>query len=168
MGNILDLFRLDGKKAIVTGASGGIGQKLRQGLKDYVDVDQRLLGELGRSATPDEIAEAMHVSVSDAAVYAQMLTAARQKQQLHAPEETEPDEEEDQSVENTAYFQSRQRILELLSVLDDQQRELLTLRYGLEGGLPMDPAQVGSRLGLTAEEVVTMEAAALAKLRQES
>jgi len=148
--------------------SGGIGQKLRQGLRDYVDVDQRLLGELGRSPTPEEIAEAMHVPVADVAVYAEMLTAARRRQQLQVPEEAEQEEEADQSVENTAYFQSRQRILELLSVLDEQQKQLLTLRYGLEGGLPMDPAQVGSRLGLTAEEVVKLEAAALAKLRQES
>ena len=34
MANILELFRLDGKKAIVTGASGGIGQKLVEALAE--------------------------------------------------------------------------------------------------------------------------------------
>lgn len=148
--------------------NGGLGEKLRQGVKDYVDVDQRLLGELGRSPVPEEIADAMHISAADVAVYAEMLDAARRRQQIHAPEATSPDEEEDQAVENTAYFQSRQRIFELLSVLNEKERQLLTLRYGLEGGLPLDPVQVGRQMNMTGEEVVQLEAAALAKLRQES
>ena len=61
----------------------------------------------------------------------------------------------------------RQRITELLSVLPDQEAEVLTLRYGLEGSKPMDHAQTGAKLGLTAQEVMTLEAAALAKLRTE-
>ena len=75
--------------------------------------------------------------------------------------------EEDQAVEDTAYFQMRQRILELLSVLPEADSRLLTLRYGLEGGLPLSPEETGRKLGLTPQEVVMKEAAALAKLRNE-
>ena len=60
----------------------------------------------------------------------------------------------------------RQRIMELLSNLSEADAKLLTLRYGLEGGAPLTPQQVGAKLGLTPEEVVAREAAALAQLRK--
>ena len=69
-------------------------------------------------------------------------------------------------VEDTAMFQMRQRILDLLSGLSEADQNLLTLRFGLEGGRPMTPEETGRKLGLTPEEVVTREAAALAQLRQ--
>ena len=43
--------------------------------------------------------------------------------------------------------------------------KLLTLRYGLEGGMPLNPEDTGKKLGLTPQEVVTREANALTKLR---
>ena len=60
----------------------------------------------------------------------------------------------------------RQRIEELLSVLDERDAKLLSLRFGLEGGAPLSPGEAGKRLGLTPEEVVAKEAAALGKLRE--
>ena len=83
-----------------------------------------------------------------------------------APKKEEP-QEEDQAVENTAYFQMRQRITELLSVLPEDAAKILTLRFGLEGGLPLSPEETGRKLGMTAQEVLAAESAALAKLRQE-
>ncbi len=149
--------------------ASGLGQKLRSGLKDYVDVDQRLLTELGRNPTLAEMAEAMHITEADAAVYEDMLRSARSRQQVEAAREpAEPTADDEQAVEDTAYFQSRQRILELLSALSEQETQLLSLRYGLEGGLPLSPEQTGAKLGITPEEVVNMEAAALMKLRQDS
>jgi RNA polymerase primary sigma factor len=69
-------------------------------------------------------------------------------------------------VEDTAYFQMRQRIEDLLSNLDDRFAKLLTMRFGLDGKPPMTPEQAGQRMGMTPEEVVTAEAAALTKLRE--
>ena len=148
--------------------SGEMGQKLRQGMEDYRDVDQKLLAELGRNPTLEEIAQAMHVEAEEAAVYSNMLTMAQTRRQVdEAMEEKEPEPEEDQAVEGTAYFQMRQRIGELLSVLPAEDAELLTLRFGLEGGMPMSPEETGRKLGLTPQEVVTKEANALAKLRRQ-
>ena len=70
-------------------------------------------------------------------------------------------------MEDTAYFQMRQRITELLSVLSEEDAKLLSLRFGLEGGMPMSPEETGRKLGLTAQEVVLKEASALAALRKE-
>ncbi len=148
--------------------SGGLGQKLRQGMEDYRDMDQKLLYDLGRNPTLEEIAEAMHVSGEEAAVYANMLTMAKSRQQVEAVmEPREPEPEEEQAVEDTAYFQMRQRIMELLSTLTETDARLLTLRFGLEGGLPLSPEETGKKLGLTPQEVVNREANALAKLRQQ-
>ena len=145
----------------------GVGQKLRQAMEDYRSVDERLLSELGRNPTLEEIAEAMHITVEEAAAVAKTLDAARilaQAKQVAEPEQEQA--EEQQAVEDTAYFQMRQRIADLLSELDEQEKTLLTLRFGLEGGKPMSAEQIGARLGLTPEEVVKKETSALAKLRE--
>ena len=144
----------------------GVGQKMRQALEDYKAVDERLLGELGRNATIEEIAEEMHMSAEETALVKNMLDSARLMNRAKA--ENEPEEEtpeDEQHVEDTALFQMRQRIADLLSGLDDTDAKLLTMRFGLEGGLPLSPEETGRKLGLTPEEVVSREAAALAKLR---
>lgn len=147
--------------------SGDLGQKLRQGMEDYRDMDQKLLSELGRNPVLEEIAESMHVSVEEAAVYENMLTMAKVRQQVDEAMEPKQvlEEEEEQAVEDTAYFQMRQRIMELLSTLSPEDAKLLTLRYGLEGGMPLNPEDTGKKLGLTPQEVVAREANALTKLR---
>ena len=43
--------------------------------------------------------------------------------------------------------------------------ELHISGFGLEGGLPLGPEEVGRKIGLTPEEVLSRETAALAKLR---
>ena len=96
-----------------------------------------------------------------------MLENARLLQQAHpSPEDEETPEEAEQAVENTAAFQMHQRIADLLSSLEPEEARLLTLRFGLEGGKPMTPQETGRILGLTPDEVVAREAAALAKLRK--
>lgn len=156
------------KKAVILQArESGTGQKLRTALEDYRAVDQRLLSELGRNATIEEIAEELHMSPEEASVVKKMLDNAHiLAQAKKVPEPEEETEEDDQAVENTALFQMRQRIQDLLSELDAQDVKLLTLRFGLEGGLPLNPEETGRKLGLTPDEVVAREAAALAKLRK--
>ena len=155
-------------KAITLQArANGVGQKLRQALEDYRAVDERLLSDLGRNPTLEEIAAELHMTLQETETVAQMLDAARTVSRAKAdrqqPEETPEDE---MAVEDTAYFQMRQRIAELLGGLDAREQKLLTMRYGLEGGLPLSPEETGRKLGMTPDEVVAAEAAALAKLRK--
>ena len=157
------------KAVLLQAYNRGIGQRIRQGMSDYRDADQSLLSELGRNPTVEEIAEAIHVSVEEARTFGAILSQARvrqQTQQRMQPREETPDDE--QAVENTAYFQTRQRILEMLSTLSQQEAQLLTLRFGLEGGLPRTPEQIGELMGLAVDEVVKIEADALLKLRQQA
>lgn len=148
--------------------AAGVGERLYRAAEDYRAVDEKLLTELGRNPTLEEMAEGLHMPVGEIAAVAEMMECAKVLQQTRTPEEQLLPEEEDQAVEDTAYFQMRQRIAELLSGVSAEDAELLTLRYGLEGGKPMTPQQVGARMGITAEQVINREAAALSKIRQQN
>lgn len=155
-------------RAVVRHArQSGAGKRLRQSLEDYRTVDERLLGELGRNPSLEEIAQALHISPEQASILSKMLEDARL---VAAVRDQQPATEEDrqaqgQPVESTAAFHTRQRILDLLSVLSQEDSRLLTLRFGLEGSKPLSAEETSRQLGLTPEEVLQREAAALAKLR---
>ncbi len=154
------------KAVTLQARSNGVGQKMRRALEDYREVDERLLADLGRNPTLEEIAWELHMKPEEAAAVKKMLEDARLLAMAKKPEETEEEKEaEEQAVEDTALFQMRQRILDLLSGLNEADQKLLTLRFGLEGGKPLSPEETGRWLGLTSQEVVEREAAALAKLR---
>lgn len=154
------------KAVTLQARANGVGQKARRGLEDYKQVDERLLGELGRNPTLEEIAEQLHMELEEAESLQKMLDDARLLAQVKTPEEPEEEEQtQQQAVEETAQFQSRARILDMLSGLDQKEAELLTLRFGLEGKPPVTPEEAGKRLGISPQAVLQMEAAALAKLR---
>lgn len=161
------LFRIRQAMAgalLLQARNAGLGQKLREGMQDYQDADQKLLAELGRNPTTEEIAEELRIPAEEAATLEKMLLSAKARRRMTAPREEEP-EEAQQAVEDTAYFQSRQRVLDMLSELTQQEAKLICLRFGLEGGMPMSPQEVGEKLGLSPQQVVQTEAAALEKMR---
>ena len=154
------------RAVLIQAKESGLGQKMRTALEDYRSVDERLLAELGRNPTLEEIAEALHMTPDAAAVIRKNLDNARIL--ARAKKQPEPEEEEiaeTQAVEDTAYFQMRQRIQEMLSGLSEQEIQVISLRFGLEGGLPMSPEDTGRKLNLTRDEVVAIEAAAMIKMR---
>jgi RNA polymerase sigma factor (sigma-70 family) len=56
----------------------------------------------------------------------------------------------------------------LLDVLDEREREIVTLRYGLDCGDPRTLEEVGAALNLTRERIRQIERSALTKLRSPS
>ncbi len=56
------------------------------------------------------------------------------------------------------------KIRELLQEIDDREREILRLRFGLDSGEPMTLKEIGVRLGLTRERVRQLQNEALRKL----
>lgn len=157
------------KAVALQARSSGVFQKIREATEDYRAVDERLLSELGRNATLEEIARELHMSVEETESVKKILEDARLIQKTvkaeQEPEEEKP--EDQQAVEDTAYFQMRQRILELLSTLSEEDAKLLSLRFGLDKGKPLSPEETGARMGLTPQEVVAREAKALAMLRRQ-
>ena len=147
--------------------ASGLGQKMRQAVEDYRMVDERLLSELGRNPTLEEIAESMHMTVSETEAVRKFLENARLVGKAH--ETKEPDEEtpeDTQAVEDTAYYQTRERVDSLMSGISQLEQQVVTMRYGLDGKAPQTAAEVGRKLNLTVSEVVELETSALTKMRQ--
>ena len=156
-------------KAIVLQArSNGISQKMKKALQDYRAADQHLLTKRGRNPGLEEIAQEMHISLEQAKKKKKTMAdilLLQKAEKLAAPKEETAEDE--LPVEDTAYFQMRQRISEMLSVLDEQEAWILTMRFGLEKGLPMSTEEVAKALGITTAAVTACETAALSKLRAE-
>ena len=147
--------------------ASGLGQKMRQAVEDYRMVDERLLSELGRNPTLEEIAESMHMTVSETEAVRKFLENARLVGKAHETKEPEEESPEDtQAVEDTAYYQTRERVDSLMSGISELESKVVTMRYGLDGKAPQTAAEVGRKLGLTVTEVVELETAALTKMRQ--
>lgn len=157
------------KAVVLQARAEGVGRKMKQAMADYRNADEWLLSELGRNPTLSEIAAYIHLTEEETRAAADMLQAARLLQQAipSGPEADDTAAEEEQAVEDTAYFQMRGRVAEMLGTLDAQQAKILTLRFALDGGLPLTAEQVGEKLHLTAEQVAELENAALIKLRNE-
>ena len=61
-----------------------------------------------------------------------------------------------------------EELARLLAVLDEREREILRLRYGLDQGEPRTLEEVGERMHLTRERIRQIESRALCKLRHPS
>jgi RNA polymerase sigma factor (sigma-70 family) len=58
----------------------------------------------------------------------------------------------------------RQVLLDALLSLPDREREVVTLRYGIDGNEPRTLEEIGRRLGLTRERVRQIELDSLRRL----
>jgi RNA polymerase sigma factor (sigma-70 family) len=63
---------------------------------------------------------------------------------------------------------ARAHLAEAMCMLDDREREIVILRYGLDGTSPRTLSDVGERFDLTRERIRQIEGRALAKLRHPS
>lgn len=134
-------------------------------------VQRELTQKLGHTPTPNEIAEALELEPAQIREYLQM---ARQPVSLDMRigdnQDTELQdllEDEGASPENyTTHELLRQDIEGLLSELTPQQREVLTLRFGLTDGNELSLAKVGQRMNISRERVRQLERQALDHLRR--
>ncbi len=134
---------------------------------------QRLLQELGREPTEQELAEATGLdpirmvelqAAPGAPVSLELPVGEDEEQELgDVLADTESASPEDLATTQTLKDEV-QRVLE--SVLTPRERLVLQLRFGLGNGQAHPLAQVGRELGITRERVRQIEAGALAKLRQ--
>jgi RNA polymerase nonessential primary-like sigma factor len=132
---------------------------------------RELSQQLGRSATPAEIAKELEL---EPAQIREFLTLARQPVSLDLRVGDNQDtelrdllEDDGQSPEQfTAKESLREDIQGLLTELTPQQRDVLTLRFGLNNGKELSLAKVGEQLSLSRERVRQLERQALDYLRR--
>lgn len=133
---------------------------------------QRYLAQQnGHAASVTELAEELELSPKQVRDY---LERARQPLSLDLRVGDNQDTELGELLEDTgpspedfATHSSLQIDLEkLMEDLTPQQREVLSLRFGLSDGQPLTLAKIGHRLNISRERVRQIEREALAKLRK--
>jgi len=132
---------------------------------------RRLLQDLGREPTPDEIGSIMELSPERVE---EILKISQEPVSLQTPIGEEEDSNlgdfiEDQSApapSDAASFQLlKEQIDDVLHTLTDRERRVLQLRFGLEDGRSRTLEEVGREFGVTRERIRQIEAKALRKLR---
>lgn len=132
---------------------------------------KQLLQEFGREATPEEIAEEMHLPVERVRA---ILKMAQQPISMQSPvgdgdEASFGDFLEDKKAENpsevTSYSLLKSKMGDVLATLTERERRILELRFGLTDGYARTLEEVGKQYKVTRERIRQIEAKALRKLR---
>ena len=124
---------------------------------------KKLLQELGREPTPEETAEEMGMPVERIRNICRM---AQQPSSLQSPVDDGEDAERPEDA--AAFAQLKERLREVLVVLNEREREVLDMRYGLTDGVVHTLDEVNKAFNVTRERIRQIEAKALRKLRHPS
>jgi len=132
---------------------------------------KQLMQELGREATPEEVADEMHMPVSR---IRSLLKMGHQPISLHAPVGDDGDANfgdfiEDKGAENpsemTSFSLLKEKLQDVLCTLTERERKVLEYRFGLVDGSERTLEEVGRQYNVTRERIRQIEAKALRKLR---
>jgi RNA polymerase primary sigma factor len=140
-------------------------------------VSNELTQGLERSASPDEIAEAMRIDPQKIAIIQQAIgadTSSSVGRRAWASRNTEdqtdlieelPARQAESGPASELFSGENQRKMEiLLECLEEREARVLRLRYGLDGGGYHTLQAIGEDLELTRERVRQIETAALTKI----
>ena len=141
-------------------------------LSKWRKAERSLTRELGQAPTFDQIA--VTLGLSDA--QRDLVERARRASQLRLEGGDEesgwtPDDASDDREGPDAAIEAddeRRHLLRRLDRLDDRERTIVSLRFGLEGNSPMTLKEVGRRLGVTREWVRKIEVRAVKKLEADA
>ena len=128
--------------------------------------------ELGREPTDEELSEEIGIS---SAKLSQLKRVSIRPASLDAPisddDSTEfgeivGDEDAQTPFESFRDKNMRDQLSELLEVLDDRERKIILMRFGLDDGKPKILEEIGKKFGVTRERIRQLLNIALAKLRR--
>lgn len=138
----------------------------------FVRTSRKLMQELGREPTDEEVAKEMMIELDKVR---EIKKVSQEPTSLEAPvgEEKDstlgdfiPDEETGARPEDAASHELlREQVGEVLDTLNDREKKVLKLRFGLEDGRQRTLEEVGKEFGVTRERIRQIEAKALRKLR---
>ncbi|AFZ36458.1 RNA polymerase, sigma 70 subunit, RpoD subfamily [Stanieria cyanosphaera PCC 7437] len=133
---------------------------------------RQLAQQKGRTATISELAEELELTPKQVREY---LEKSRQPISLDVRVGDNNDTELGDMLEDTGaspedyatYSSLRKDLDKLMTDLTPQQREVISLRFGLSDGKPLTLAKIGDCLNISRERVRQIEREALAKLRKQ-
>ncbi len=143
-------------------------------INKLIRVSRQLLQENGRDPTPEEIAQAMNMSVDRVR---EIMKISQEPVSLETPigEEEDshlgdfiPDDDAPAPSERAAYTLLREQLMEVLQTLTPREQKVLKLRFGLNDGRARTLEEVGREFNVTRERIRQIEAKALRKLRHPS
>ncbi|MBQ4450828.1 MAG: RNA polymerase sigma factor RpoD [Clostridia bacterium] len=143
-------------------------------INKLIRVSRQLLQELGREPQPEEIADAMDISVEKVR---EIMKIAQEPVSLETPigEEEDshlgdflPDEDAPAPAEAAAFTLLKEQLMNVLSTLTPREEKVLKLRFGLEDGRQRTLEEVGKEFNVTRERIRQIEAKALRKLKHPS
>ena len=134
-------------------------------------VSSQMMEELGREPTDEELAEEIGLSSSkitalkSAALRPASLDEPIQDGESFQYSDIVSDEESDNPFETLRDKDLLEEIDEVLEVLDNRERAIIDMRFGLDGQDPKTLEEIGVNLGVTRERIRQLQNAALSRLR---
>ncbi len=142
-------------------------------ISKYVKARKELFQSLGREPSAEEIAAEMGIEIEKVRHIIKIYQTATS---LEAPVGDEDDSStladfiEDEKAISPSISAARkllkERLDDILVDLDDRERNILSMRFGLEDGVTHTLEEVGQKFGVTRERIRQIQAKALEKIRK--
>jgi len=135
-------------------------------------MQRKLVHENGEDPTVEELGQALNM---DSQMVEDLLSISREMISLDSPVYGDPAnstvgdfvEDEYRSAESILVEKSlREDINKALEVLSDKEREIIEMRFGLNGAIPMSLKEIGELFNLTKERIRQIEKKALDRMKQ--
>ncbi|MDZ7838789.1 MAG: RNA polymerase sigma factor RpoD [Actinomycetota bacterium] len=140
-------------------------------INKLIRIQRQLLQKLGREPVPEEIAKQMGFSPDKVR---EIMKISQEPVSLETPIGEEEDSHlgdfiEDSQVEApsdaASFTMLQEQLQDVLNTLNERERKVIQLRFGLQDGHPRTLEEVGREFGVTRERIRQIESKTLSKLR---
>lgn len=140
-------------------------------INKLIRTQRQLLQKFGREPTPNEIARQMKFTAEKVR---EIMKISQEPVSLETPIGEEEDSHlgdfiEDAEVEApsdaASFAMLQEQLQEVLNTLNDREKKVIQLRFGLQDGYPRTLEEVGREFGVTRERIRQIESKTLGKLR---
>lgn len=140
-------------------------------INKLIRVQRQLLQKFGREPTPEEIAKKIQLTPEKVR---EIMKISQEPVSLETPIGEEEDSHLGDFIEDVeaeapsdaaSFTMLQEQLYEVLNTLNDRERKVIQLRFGLQDGHPRTLEEVGREFGVTRERIRQIESKTLGKLR---